>query len=92
MRQAISLSLCAGLLMASCGAAAASDVSTWRWKVSQCLREQQERDAHAIKVYHEATAFEITSGRDLGGDARSGADPLYSGDLKAAAQIQSTGQ
>jgi hypothetical protein len=92
MRQTISLSLCAGLLMASCCAAAAADVSTWRWNVSQCLLAQQERDADAAKLYHEASTFEITPGLDLRSDARSGADPLYSGDLKSTTRSQSTGQ
>jgi hypothetical protein len=84
MRRTICLSLCAGLLVAS-SAAVAADVSTWRWQVSQCLRAQQERDADAAKVYHEASAFEVLP------DARA-ADPLYSGDLKAAPQTQATGQ
>jgi hypothetical protein len=85
MRRTVCLSLCAGLLILS-NAAAAADISTWRWQVSQCLRAQQERDADA-KVYHEASAFEVLP------SARAAAeDPLYSGDLKAAPQTQSTGQ
>ena len=84
MLRTISLALCAGLSIGG-GAAAAADVSTWRWQVSQCLRAQQERDADAAKVYHEASAFEVLP------EARAAADPLFSGDLKAA-QRQSTGQ
>jgi hypothetical protein len=85
MRRITYLSLCAGLSIAS-SAATAADVSTWRWQVSQCLRAQQERDADAARVYHEASAFEVLP------DARAAADPLYSGDLKAGPQTQLTGQ
>jgi hypothetical protein len=92
MRQIICLALCAGLLIVSSGAAAAADVSTWRWQVSQCLRAQEARDADAAKVYHEASAFETTPGSDQRNDAQPAVDPLYSGDLKAAPQTQSTGQ
>jgi hypothetical protein len=91
MRQIISLSLCAGLLIASGGAAASADVSTWRWQVSQCLRAQ-EREADAAKLYREASAFEVLPGLDQRGDARAAVDPLYSGDLKATPQRQTTGQ
>jgi hypothetical protein len=84
MRQFICLSLCAGLF-ASSSAAAAADISTWRWQVSQALRAQQERDADAAKV--EASAFEITPGMQQRNDP-----VLYSGDLKAAVQAQSVGQ
>jgi hypothetical protein len=92
MRQLICLSLCMGLLIASSNAAAAADVSTWRWQVSQCLRAQQERDADAARVYREASAFEATPGMQQRSDPASSVDPLYSGDLKAAAQAQSSGQ
>jgi hypothetical protein len=85
MRQLIYLSLCVSLLIASSNAAAAADISTWRWQVSQCLRAQQERDADAAKV--ESSAFVVTPGM------QQRTDPvLYSGDLKAAAQAQSAGQ
>jgi hypothetical protein len=84
MRQLIYLSLSVGLLIASSNAAAAADISTWRWQVSQSLRAQQERDADAAKV--EASAFEVTPG------TQQRSDPvLYSCDLKAAAQAQSAG-
>jgi hypothetical protein len=93
MRQLIYLSLCASLLIASSNAAAAADISTWRWQVSQALRAQQERDVDAAKVYIEASAFEVTPGMQQRSDpAASSADPLYSGDLKAAAKAQSAGQ
>jgi hypothetical protein len=89
MRQFICLSLCAGLLIASSNAVAAADISTWRWQVSQALRAQQERDADAAKV--EASAFEVTPGMQQRSDPVPSMDPLYSGDLKAAAQA-SAGQ
>jgi hypothetical protein len=92
MRRLICLSFCVGLLIASSNAAAAADVSTWRWQVSQCLRAQQERDVDAAKVYREASAFEVTPGMQQRSDPASSADPLYSGDLKAAARAQSAGQ
>jgi hypothetical protein len=85
MRQLIYLSLCAGLLIASSNAAAAADISTWRWQVSQALRAQQERDADAAKV--EASVFEVTPGVQQRGDP-----VLYPSDLKAAVQAQSVGQ
>jgi hypothetical protein len=85
LRQLICLSLCMGLLIASSSAAAAADISTWRWQVSQALRAQQERDADAAKV--EASAFEVTPGMQQRGDP-----VLYPGDLKAAVQAQSVGQ
>jgi hypothetical protein len=92
MRQFLCLSLCAGLLATSVGAAAAAEESTWRWKVSECLRAQQERDADAVKLYREASAFDLAPGLDQRGDVGSSAGPLYSGDLKAAAKTLSTGQ
>ncbi|HLJ72751.1 MAG TPA: hypothetical protein VKU03_15655 [Roseiarcus sp.] len=92
MRQMVSLSLCASIVIGSCGAAAAADVSTWRWKTSQALREQQDREADAAKVYREASAFEVTPGMQQRGDPAAGADPLYSGDLKAAVEAQRSGQ
>jgi hypothetical protein len=90
MRQIVPLSLCASVVIGSCGAAAAADVSTWRWQVSQCLREQQARDADPAKVIREASAFEVTPGVQQGSDPA--ADPLYSGALKAAAAAQQSGQ
>jgi hypothetical protein len=87
MRQFLCLSLCAGLMATSVGAATAAEVSTWRWKVSECLRAQQERDADAARLYREASAFETAPGLD-----QRSADPLYSGDLKAAAKALSSGQ
>lgn len=90
MRRIVPLSLSASVIIASCGAAVASDVSTWRWQVSQCLREQQARDADPAKVIREASAFEVTPGMQQRSDP--GADPLYSGTLKAATAAQQSGQ
>jgi hypothetical protein len=87
MRQIVPLSLCASVIVGSCGAAAAADVTTWRWHVSQCLREQQARDADPAKVIREASAFEVTPGMQQRSDP--GDDPLYSGALKAAGAQQS---
>ncbi len=91
MRRIVCLSLCASLVIASCGAAAASDVSVWRWKVSQALRDQQDRAAESAKVIREASAFEVTPGMQQRSDSAS-ADPLYSGDLAAAVEAQHSGQ
>ena len=90
MRRIALLSLCASVVIGSCGAALASDVSTWRWQVSQCLREQQARDADPEKVIREASAFEVTPGMLQRSDPS--ADPLYSGALKAATTAQQSGQ
>jgi hypothetical protein len=76
MRKLIGLSVSAGLLATSIGAAAASDVSVWRYTVSECLRAQQAQDAQA-RLYHEASAFV-----GLG----------HSGDMKAESNDQRTGQ
>jgi hypothetical protein len=90
MRRIALLSLCASVVIGSCGAALASDVSTWRWQVSQSLREQQARDADPGKVIREASAFEVTPGMQQRSDPS--ADPLYSGALKAATTMQQSGQ
>lgn len=90
MRQIVPLSLCAAIIIGSCCAAGAADVSTWRWRVAQCLREQQARDADPAKVIREASTFEVTPGMQQRSDP--GADPLYSGALKAAAGAQQSGQ
>ncbi len=90
MRQIVPLSLCASLIIGSCGAAVAADVSTWRWQVSQCLREQQARDADPAKVIREASAFEVTPGMQQRSDPAG--DPLYSGVLKAPAAAELSGQ
>jgi hypothetical protein len=92
MRKLICLSLSSSVLIASCAAAAAADVSVWRWNVSQCLRAQQARDADTAGIYREASAFEVTPGVDRRTDAATDTDPLYAGDLKALAQKQSAGQ
>jgi hypothetical protein len=92
MRQIVCLSLCASLVIASCGAAAAADVSVWRWKVSQALRDQQDRAAESAKVIREASAFEVTPGMQQRSDSAASADPLYSGDLAAAVEAQHSGQ
>jgi len=92
MRQMVSLSLCASIVVGSCGAAAAADVSTWRWKTSQALREQQDREADTAKVYREASAFEVTPGMQQRSDPAASADPLYSSDLKEAVEAQRSGQ
>jgi hypothetical protein len=90
MRKLKCLSLCAGLLAASAGAATAgSDVSVWRWEVSNCLRAQQ-RDADSAGLYREASAFEVSPG--VAQQPLNGGDPLYSGDLRAAPQGASAGQ
>ena len=90
MRQVVLFSLCASVILGSCGAAAASDVSTWRWQVSQCLRQQQARDADPAKVIREASTFEVTPGMQQ--RSEPGDDPLYSGALKAATEAQHSGQ
>jgi hypothetical protein len=90
MRKLISLSLSAGLLATSIGAAAASDVSVWRYTVSECLRAQQARDAQA-RLYHEASVFEVAPGLDQNSKPLAASDPLYSGDLKAVGDDQITG-
>jgi hypothetical protein len=92
VRHVVDLSLCASLVIGSCGAAAASDVSTWRWQVSQCLREQQAREANATAVFREASAFEVTPGMQQRSDPAASADPLYSGELRAATDAQKSGQ
>lgn len=92
MRRVVSLSLCTSIIIGSCGAAAAADVSTWRWKTAQALREQQDRDADTAKVYREASAFEVTPGMQQRSDPAASVDPLYSGDLKAAIEAQRSGQ
>ena len=92
MRQFVCLSLGVSLIIASCGAAAAVDVSTWRWQVSQALRQQQDREADSAKLIREASAFEVTPGMQQRADLAASADPLYSGDLNAAAEAQRSGQ
>jgi len=91
MRKLKCLSLCAGLMAATAGVATAgSDVSVWRWQVSNCLRAQQ-RDADSAGLYREASAFEVTPAVDQRGPSPGG-DPLYSGDLRAGPQGASAGQ
>ena len=90
MRQIALLSLYASVVIGSYGAALASDVSTWRWQVSQCLRAQQARDDDPAKMIREASAFEVTPGMQQRSDPS--ADPLYSGALKAATTAQQSGQ
>jgi hypothetical protein len=92
MWQIVNLSLTASLVIGSCGAAAATDVSTWRWQVSQCLREQQAREADTTKIFREASAFEVTPGMQQRSDLVLSADPLYSGELRALTDSQRSGQ
>jgi hypothetical protein len=90
MRKLTCLSLCAGLLATSTGAATAgSDISVWRWEVSNCLRAQQ-REVDSAGLYREASAFEVGPG--VAQQSLNGGDPLYSGDLRAAPQGASAGQ
>jgi hypothetical protein len=92
MRMLSCLSLSAGLLVASVSVAAAeSDVSVWRWHVSNCLRAQQ-RAVESAGLYREASAFEVGPGAGQRGQSLNGGDPLYSGDLRAAPQGASDGQ
>jgi hypothetical protein len=90
MRKLMSLSLCAGALVMGIGEAAASDVSVWRYTVSECLRAQQARDTGVTKLYHEASAFDIGPVVDRNGKPTTASDPLDFGGLKTISSDQST--
>ena len=75
------LSLGAGLLAATSSTASAHDISTWRWHVSQVLREQQAQDDVANAAL-EARAAEVAPA------IQQQSDLLYSSYLTAAAASQ----
>jgi hypothetical protein len=76
MRTLIRLSLIAGLSVAGVGAAAAdSDVSAWRWHVTNVLRAQQDRDVQPAPLCEGRASTIEASGRFIHCNQRYFADP-----------------